>query len=371
MELTSFTTRCTQVLRAELQQELRLLGLRSPVGIVVSHIFVILIEAIGNKIYNFLIVFPYSNTHCNYSSTTLQYTSTMEYFTLNNGNKIPALSVIGTGTQWGNRTGAGAPVNEKLVDQLLFALNLPGVVHIDIAENYGNYRELGVALKKTSKPRSEIWITDKYSKIAQDPKVALSKSLEACGIDYVDLYLLHDPFNFQEKKGYSLVEAWRMMEELFEAGKAKNIGVSNFGIEPLETLLKEAKVKPVANQIEFNAFLQNQTPGIYDFCQKNDILLEAYSPLSPLSVRDDSEFFKFVDELSAKYGKSAGLVLLRWVYQRGVLPVTTSSKTERIAESNTLFSFELTQQEVDKITELGAQHKTVRKYWNPFYDKYN
>jgi len=294
----------------------------------------------------------------------------LQFFTLANGNKIPAISIIGTGTQWYNAK-RETTINEALVGQLKHALSIPGIVHIDAAENYDRYRELSKALKESSKPRDQIWITDKYSKFAKDPVEHLNETLKTLGTDYVDLYLIHDPF--YEEKEFDIVQAWRYAEQLFKEGKAKNIGVSNFAIDDLKKILEIAEIKPQVNQIEYNAFLQNQTPGIYEFAKENNILLEAYSPLGPLSARngESGEFYDFLDELSKKYGKDQGQVLLRWVYQTGVLPVTTSSKPERITGSSQIWDFELTKDEVSKISKLGSEHKPLRQYWIPQYSKYD
>lgn len=294
----------------------------------------------------------------------------LKFFTLANGNKIPAISIIGTGTQWYNAS-KDPTINEALVSQLKHALSIPGIVHIDAAENYSRYPELAKALKESNKPRDQIWITDKYSKFAETPIEHLNSSLKAIGVDYVDLYLIHDPF--YENKKYDIVQAWRYAEQLYKEGKAKNIGVSNFAVEDLKKILEVAEIKPQVNQIEYNAFLQNQTPGIYQFAKENNILLEAYAPLGPLSERKDEtgEFYDFLDELTKKYGKDQGQVLLRWVYQTGVLPVTTSSKPERITGSSQIWDFELTDDEVSKISKLGAQHKPLRQYWVPQYEKYD
>lgn len=211
--------------------------------------------------------------------------------------------------------------------------------------------------------------------MSDSPAEGLDLALKKMGTDYVDLYLLHSPFVSKEVNGLSLEEAWKDMEQLYKSGKAKNIGVSNFAVEDLQRILKVAEVKPQVNQIEFSPFLQNQTPGIYKFCQEHDILLEAYSPLGPLqkkTAQDDSQpFFEYVKELSEKYIKSEAQIILRWVTKRGVLPVTTSSKPQRISDAQNLFSFDLTAEEVDKITELGLEHEPLRLYWNKLYGKYN
>ncbi|KAH3687947.1 hypothetical protein WICPIJ_001062 [Wickerhamomyces pijperi] len=299
----------------------------------------------------------------------------LQYFKLQNGNKIPAISIFGTGTQWFKTD--ESQFNSELTNQISKVLEIPGVVHLDAAEIYRTYPELGAALKNSTKPRDEIWITDKFSRIHDDPIQALDYSLSKLGVEYVDLYLLHSPFtpkpNADGSHTYDLVKTWKQLEELVRAGKTRNIGVSNFGVEDLEKILEIAEIRPQVNQIEYNAFLQNQTPGIYDFAQKHQILLEAYSPLSPLSVEDKSgEFFQYVQSLASKYSTDSGIILLRWVYQRGVLPVTTSSKFERVQQSNDkIWEIELTEEEVNKISKLGEEHETVRKYWKPFYDQYN
>ncbi|CAI4322477.1 CDA_G0007550.mRNA.1.CDS.1 [Saccharomyces cerevisiae] len=301
-----------------------------------------------------------------------------QFFTLNNGNKIPAIAIIGTGTRWYKNEETDATFSNSLVEQIVYALKLPGIIHIDAAEIYRTYPEVGKALSLTEKPRNEIFLTDKYStqiKVSDSPAEGLDLALKKMGTDYVDLYFLHSPFVSKEANGFSLEEAWKDMEQLYKSGKAKNIGVSNFAVEDLQRILKVAEVKPQVNQIEFSPFLQNQTPGIYKFCQKHDILLEAYSPLGPLqkkTAQDDSQpFFEYVKELSEKYIKSEAQIILRWVTKRGVLPVTTSSKPQRISDAQNLFSFDLTAEEVNKITELGLEHEPLRLYWNKLYDKYN
>lgn len=258
--------------------------------------------------------------------------------------------------------------------QIEHALSLPGVVHVDAAEMYGTYAELGKALANTSKPRDQIWITDKFSKVNKTPREGLEYSLKNLGVDYVDLYLLHDPFYNDEKPGYDVVQAWKYMEELQKEGKAKNIGVSNFAVEDLEKVLAIAEIKPVVNQIEYSAFLQNQTPGIYEYAKEKNILLEAYSPLTPLTyVKDHTgPFYDYLNQLASKYNQDNSIVLLRWVYQTGVLPITTSSKPERVNKFHTaIWEFELTDEEVAKISKLGNEHKPARQWWTDKYSKFD
>ncbi|CCH61740.1 hypothetical protein TBLA_0F01980 [Henningerozyma blattae CBS 6284] len=294
--------------------------------------------------------------------------------TLNNGNKIPGISIIGTGTRW-YKYNPEDKYSDALVKQIENALELPGMLHIDCAEMYQTHAEVGEALRNSKKPRDEIFITDKYAiprKFSSNPKEGLKLALEKMGLEYVDLYLLHFPIIDPKLYDFTLEEAWKMMEDLYNEGLAKNIGVSNFRVEDLEQLSKSWVIKPQINQIEFNAYLQNQTPGIYDYCIKNNIQLEAFCPLVPLREVNEKDLLPlYVKQLAQKYSKTENQIMLRWVSQRKVIPVTTSSRPERVRDAYDIFSFELTQDEVEFITKLGSQHDTIRKYWNVYYDKYN
>ncbi|KAL3230141.1 hypothetical protein RNJ44_01504 [Nakaseomyces bracarensis] len=301
-----------------------------------------------------------------------------EFIKLNNGNEMPAIAIVGTGTKWFKNGETEENFTPELVEQIKYALTLPGVVHIDAAEFYSTYREVGKALEESPKPRNEIFITDKFctqEKWTKNPVDSLEKALAKLGLEYVDLYLLHSPFITKEHNGFTFEEAWGYMEELYQSGKAKNIGVSNYAVEDLERLMKIAKVRPQVNQIEYNAFLQNQTPGIYKYCQEHDIQLEAYSPLGPLQKKpadgDSQPFYQYVNKVAENHGKTPGEVLLRWVSKRGVIPVTTSEKRERTKQAQEIFEFDLTKEEVDEITKLGLQHETLRLYWTDEYNKFN
>lgn len=296
-------------------------------------------------------------------------------FKLSNGNTIPAVA-YGTGTKW-FKLGRDE-VDTNLVKTLQLALST-GFTHIDGAEIYNTDQEIGEAIK--GKDRNSLFLTDKYfagdgSYQGRSPHKLPYESLKfhltnKLKTDYVDLYLLHSPFIKKDTHGFDLKEAWQSLEKAYEEGLTKNIGVSNFSVEDLKEVLEVAKIKPVVNQIEYSPYLQNQTPGIVEFSQKNGVLVEAYSPLGPITKGEPGELTEYLESVGKKYNKNASQVLLRWTIQRGVLPVTTSAKEERIAQFLALFDFELTSDEVEKITTLGASHPTLRQYWGNEFSKYD
>lgn len=295
-------------------------------------------------------------------------------FKLANGQIIPAVA-YGAGTKWFKY--GSSEVSQPLIDAIKYAVG-HGFSHVDGALVYGTDVEIGTALETVD--RSLVFITNKYfSSIGdamktphENPLASLKAQLKDLKTDHVDLYLLHHPFVSKDSEGYDLKQAWKFMEQAVDEGLTKSIGVSNFAVEDLKVVLEVARIPPVANQIEFNAYLQNQTPGIVKFCQDNKILVEAYSPLAPLFQSEDrGEFTDYIDTLAKKHSKTTGQVLLRWVLQRGVLPVTTSSNETRITQLNDLFNFELSADEVAKISDLGEKHPTLRIYWKEQYSKYD
>ncbi|QPG72802.1 hypothetical protein FOA43_000104 [Brettanomyces nanus] len=296
---------------------------------------------------------------------------------------IPQLG-FGTGTYY--YKGADTlTFNQSLVDMLVEAVH-QGFIHIDTAESYGVYPEVAAALKQllTEMDRSSIFITDKYSGspskgISKNgtPYEHLKKILNKLGTDYVDLYLIHSPFITNEKIGFTLAEIWKSMEKCLDEGFAKRIGVSNFAVSDLQDILQTAGHKPLVNQIEFNAFLQNQTPGIFQFCKSHEITLEAYSPLAPLTKVDHSsgvgeQMDLFLGQLAEKYDKTKTQILLRWVLQLGVVPISTTSKRSRLQEWKGVFDFQLEQAEVDTVTSIGQSYKPrLRLYMRSQYSKYD
>ncbi|CAH1198943.1 putative oxidoreductase YtbE [Paenibacillus plantiphilus] len=223
-----------------------------------------------------------------------------------------------------------------------------GYRSIDTAAIYGNEHGVGQgireALEETGLSREQLFVTSKVwnSDLGYESTLAAYEtSLQKLGLDYLDLYLIHWP-----KKGL-YKEAWKAMETLYADGKVKAIGVSNFQIHHLEDLMKDAKVKPVVNQVEFHPRLIQQE--LRAFCKKHDIQLEAWSPLMQGQLLDEP----LLQEIAAKHNKTVAQVILRWDLQHGVITIPKSTKEHRISENADVFDFELTSDEVARIDSLN------------------
>lgn len=280
-------------------------------------------------------------------------------FKLSSGTSIPAVGA-GFGTKWCVRE-SGEP-DQSVVIGVADAIKC-GFTHLDGAEFYNTEREMGQGIEQTGTDRSKLFITTKVSKSFDNISGALDTMLAKLKTNYVDLYLLHSPF-FETP---SLEQAWKEMESLQKSGKARAIGVSNFRVRDLEKLLNVAEIPPAVNQIEYSACMQNQSPHIVKFCQDNDILVQAYSPLQPIIQGPGKEAMtSLVSDIGKKYNKAGGQVLLRWVLQRNVLPITASSKPERLAQALDIFDFELTDDEMNAISSTGQKYEH-RAHWVGFY----
>ena len=227
-----------------------------------------------------------------------------------------------------------------------------GYRSVDTAAIYGN--EIGVgqgireAVKETGIAREDLFITSKVwnSELGYASTIAAyEESLTKLGLDYLDLYLIHWPVAGKYK------EAWRALETLYKEGRVKAIGVSNFQIHHLEDLMKDAEIKPMVNQVEYHPRLtQKELSG---FCRKQDIQLEAWSPLMAGQLLDNTD----LQEIADKYGKSIAQVILRWDLQNGVITIPKSTKEHRIAENSTVFDFELTADDMKRIDSLNQNHR--------------
>lgn len=292
----------------------------------------------------------------------------------------PLLIGTGTGTKW-QWLKKGRPIEERnkpiqeLIDQLLLALN-NGYYHIDTAEIYTTHPEVAEAVKQSGIKREDLWITSKYNPYRSFTAAeAIKSTLAELQTDYLDFYLVHTPF-FANEASYSIEMAWKEIIEAKKQGKIRYIGVSNFSIPDLERIFKafEPEFYPVVNQIEFHAYLQNQSVGITDYCKKHNLLLEAYGPLTPLFRIQSGEadtagdpLRDILPALSDKYQKTDSQILLRYALQRGYLPITTSTKVQRIRETLAIYEFELSAADVALIDKQGSTFH-FRSFFNSNFD---
>ncbi|UOQ86684.1 aldo/keto reductase [Gracilibacillus salinarum] len=256
---------------------------------------------------------------------------------LNNGTEIPA---IGLGVY-------KAEAGEEVYQAVKSALEL-GYRHIDTASLYGNEEGVGQAIKDSDVPREEIFVTTKVWNDEQGyekTKAAFTHSLERLQMDYVDLYLVHWPVPGKFK------ETYQALEEIYRDGKAKAIGVSNFEPHHLEELLETAEVKPVVNQVELHPQLQQQ--AVREFCDKHNILVEAWAPLGKARYFDH----EVLQKLANKYNKKPSQIIVRWQYQSGIITIPKSVHKERQRENVDIFDFELTEQDMNAMKTIDANNR--------------
>lgn len=259
----------------------------------------------------------------------------METIRLNDNNQIP---VIGFGVFMIPNDGS----TYQAVSEALKA----GYRHIDTAAAYFNEEEVGKAVRDSGIPREEIFVTSKlwlqdYG--YEQAKVGIARSLRKLGLDYIDLYLIHQPYG-------DVAGAWKAMEEAKAQGILRSIGVSNMTPKIWNQFVPQFATKPAVNQVECNPFCQ-QRP-LRELMEKDDVKLECYYPLG----HANKELLEHpaVTGLAEKYGKNAGQILLRFETQDGLIVLPKSSHPERIAGNIDIFDFTLTDEEMDAMRQLDT-----------------
>ena len=260
-------------------------------------------------------------------------------FQLYNGVRIPC---VGLGT-WQSP-------DDTAKNAVLSALSL-GYRLIDTAAAYGNERGVGAGIAQSGLAREEIFVTSKLRNAAHGYKATLEAfegTMERLGLEYLDLYLIHwpNPVQFRTHWEESTAGTWAAFEELYQAGKIRAIGISNFMPHHIESLRKKATVKPMVNQLKLCPGITQ--PQTVKYCKEHGILVEAYSPFGTGTVFGNET----IKTLAAKYGKSIGQICLKWSLQMGFLPLPKSANPMRIKENSEIFDFELTQEDMDRIAGL-------------------
>ncbi|KAI8142890.1 aldo/keto reductase [Fennellomyces sp. T-0311] len=263
---------------------------------------------------------------------------------LNDGNAIPCVGFGVYNTKPGRET----------EESVLWALEA-GYRHIDTATVYRNEEGVGQALRKTNVPREEIFVTTKLWDTSQGYDTALKafdESITKLGLDYVDLYLVHSP-----SPGTKLrLESWKALEHLKKSGKIKSIGVSNYGVHHLKELLEVCEIKPVVNQVEITPYLARTE--LEKFCKEQDILFEAYSPLTMGEKLKEPRLV----EIAKKYNKSTAQILIRWSIQHGYIPLPKSVHKERIFSNAEVFDFSISDQDMQTLDSFDEYFVTE---WDP------
>ena len=255
---------------------------------------------------------------------------------LHNGVQVPQ---IGLGT-WQSRNG------EEVVSAVTHALKV-GYRHIDTASIYGNETGIGKAIREAGIPREQLFVTTKVwnSKQGYESTLkAFDQSLNELGLDYIDLYLIHWPVKGKFK------HTWQALEELYEEGKVKAIGVSNFHVHHLEELFRSAHILPMVNQIELHPLLTQKE--IIGFCHQHKIQVEAWSPLMQGHLD-----LPLLGALSTKYDRSPAQIVLRWNLQIGVITIPKSVTLRRIEENARIFDFELEETDVLALDGLNINRR--------------
>jgi diketogulonate reductase-like aldo/keto reductase len=244
------------------------------------------------------------------------------FFTLSNGIKIPA---VGFGT-W------QIPGGDPAYNSVATALKT-GYRHLDTAYAYGNEASVGQAIRDSGIDRNEIFVTSKLPAEIKDYDKAMryaDKTISNTGLDYIDLYLIHAPWPWNEMGAdYTKenIKVWKAMEDFYIGGRTRSIGISNFGIKDIDGILETCRILPMVNQIRMH--IGHSQPEVNDHCRKNGILVEGYSPLATGRLLNNTD----IAEVAKRYRKSVAQLSIRYVLQKGALPLPKSTHAEYIKQN--------------------------------------
>jgi diketogulonate reductase-like aldo/keto reductase len=270
----------------------------------------------------------------------------MQTIKLNNGVEIP---ILGFGVfQITDPT----ECERSVVDAIQ-----TGYSHIDTAASYQNEEAVGRGVKQSGVARENLFITTKLwiqRNGYEGTRKAFENSLERLQLDYIDLYLIHQPFG-------DVYGEWRAMEELYQQGKVRAIGVSNFPPDRIMDLIIHNKITPAVNQIEVNPF--QQQIATQKFLQENNVQVEAWAPF--VEGRNNIFQNELLLSIAAKHKKSVAQVILRWLVQRGIVVLSKSVRKERMLENMRVFDFELSAEDMAAITTLDTKTSSFFDHRDP------
>lgn len=264
-----------------------------------------------------------------------------ETYTLNNGIEIPKLGL-----------GTWLIANEQVAQAVQTAIDL-GYRHIDTAQAYQNEAGVGKGVRNANVKREELFVTTKLAaeiKSYQAAVTSIDESLERMGLDYIDLMIIHSPKPWQEyheedRHFEGNREAWRALEDAYKAGKLKAIGVSNFEKEDLSNILETATVKPMVNQVL--AHISNTPKELIAFCEANQILVEAYSPIGHGELLKNEDLQKMAE----KYGVSVPQLSIRYDIQLGLLPLPKTANPNHM-KANASLDFVISEEDMDTLKNM-------------------
>ena len=270
----------------------------------------------------------------------------MKFVELNNGVKMPQLGF-----------GVFQVPDLKECEQAVLDAIDSGYRLIDTAAAYHNEEAVGAAIKKSGVAREELFITSKLwvsDASYERAKKGIETSLNKLGLDYIDLYLLHQPYG-------DVIGAWKALEEAYHAGKIRAIGVSNFYADQLKNLILTCDVKPVINQIEVNPWYQQKQE--IKLNQAEDVRVEAWAPFA--EGKHNIFQNEVLAEIRQKYGKANGQVILRWLMQRGIVVIPKSVHKNRMEENFDVFDFELSDEDMQTIAKLDKNESQFFDHRDP------